>query len=187
MRSTHPFTARQIRLLEGIQGWMREVTDPNAEVTHAESYEWYTETISGIGKIPKIRFRPNSQGIKARIMYDNGLADPVSRDRKDKRQAAREAHNLKIRPKNDRQRLADIFDKEWNNIALKLKKAAFTASYANQLFATSSQKVASPIALLQAIITDEYKDQIRAKKPIQGPAEQEAAKKSYKEELMEVD
>ena len=185
MRNPNPFTARQIKLLEAIREKLRQINDPDSEIITNESYDWYTETITGIGKIPKIRFKPGSQSIKSDIMEQAGLTESISEDRKQKRASARTRHNLRSKPKNDKERLADLFDKEWNNIALKLKKAAFTAAYINQLFSTGQQAVSEPIQLLQNIIREEYKDQIKAGEPIhdQKPAKPES---NYADELIGV-
>jgi len=188
MRNPNPFTARQISLLEAIRNRLREINDPDPEIITNESYEWYTETIAGIGKIPKIRFRPGSQSIKSDIMEQAGLTESISDDRKQKRSLARTRYKLDTKPKKDKERLADLFDKEWNNIALKAKKATFTAAYINQLFSTSQQSVSKPIRLLQSVIQEEYKDQIKAsKEPIHDPEPVEKPESSYADELMEVD
>jgi len=187
MRNPNPLTARQIRLLEAIRNRLRKINDPDPEVITNESYEWFIETITGIGKIPKIRFKPGSQSIKSEIMEQAGLTESISHDRKQKRSQARTRHNLHFKPKTDTERLADLFDKEWNNIALKLKKAAFTAAYINQLFSTNQQTVSEPIQLLQSIIQEEYKDKIKAGKPIHDPEPaQKKPESSYADELMEV-
>ena len=183
MRNPNPFTDRQIRLLEAIRERLREINDPDPEIITNESYGWYTETIAGIGKIPKIRFKPGSQSIKSEIMEQAGLTESISHDRKQKRSQARTRHNLCSKPKKDKERLADLFDKEWNNIALKLKKAAFTAAYINQLFSTGQQAVSEPIQLLQSIIQEEYRDHIKAKEPIHDP-EPAKPESSYADELM---
>ena len=186
MRNPNPFTARQIKLLEAIREKLRQINDPDPEIITNESYDWYTETITGIGKIPKIRFKPGSQSIKSDIMEQAGLTESISDDRKQKRSQARDRHNLNSKPKTDTERLADLFGKEWNNIALKLKKAAFTAAYINQLFSTGQQQVSDPIQLLQSIITEEYKDQIKIGEPIHDP-EPAKPESSYEDELMGVE
>jgi hypothetical protein len=188
MRNQNPFTVRQIRLLEAIRKKLREINDPDLEIITNESYNWYTETIAGIGKIPKIRFKPGSQSIKSNIMEQAGLTESISEDRKLKRSQARTRHKLDSKPKKDKERLADLFDKEWNNIALKLKKAAFTAAFINQLFSTSQQTISDPIELLQCIIQEEYKDQIKAGEPIHDPEPaQEEPESNYADELMQVE
>jgi hypothetical protein len=125
-------------------------------------------------------------------MEGAGLTESISEERTEKRTSARQAHNIKSKPKNNRERLSDLFDKEWNNIMLKLKKATFTAAYINGLFAGPTQTISEPMQLLQTIIQDEYKHQIKPRSPIhtEAPTKENPAKeapKGYDEELMEVE
>ncbi len=126
-------------------------------------------------------------------MEGAGLTESISEERTEKRTTARQAHSIKSKPKNNRERLSDLFDKEWNNIMLKLKKSTFVAAYINGLFAGHTQTISEPMQLLQAIIQDEYKHQIKPKKPIHkepDPDQEKPAQKpqkGYDEELMEVE
>ena len=62
------------------------------------------------------------------------------------------------------------------------------ASHAKQLFTTGQQTVSEPISLLQQIISEEYKDQIKAGKPLhEREAAQTGPESSYKDELMKVE
>jgi len=187
MRNPNPFTSRQIYLLQAIREKIRQINDPDSEVIRHDSYKWYVENLAGFGKIPKITFKPNSQYIKSEIMIEAGLTESISEDRKHKRASARTQHNVISKPKNDKQRLADLFDKEWNNIALKLKKAAFTAAFINQLFATLHQQISVPIQLLQGIIMDEYKSQIKTEEPIHDLSPARTESRYYEDELLEVE
>jgi len=47
---------------------------------------------------------------------------------------------------------------------LKAKKATFTVALINHLFATETQTIADPIALLQQIVIDEYAPHINIKR-----------------------
>jgi len=179
MRNQNPFTQRQIRLLEAIREKLQEVNDPDPEIITNESYEFYTETKKDFGQIPKLRFRPNSTRIKAEIIDSAGLIDESQKEKK-------AAIRAKFSIKKARNAKANLFESEWNNIMHKLKKATFTLAYINQLFATGSQQVADPIALLQSIIQEEYKDRIKAKEPIHDPGQAKPGS-SYKDELMEAE
>ena len=75
IRNPNPFTPRQLRLLEAIQEKILEINDPEPEIITHGSYEWYTEQTRQFGKIPKIRFYPNSCLAKAEIIEKAGLVD----------------------------------------------------------------------------------------------------------------
>ena len=157
-RTQNPFTDRQIRLLQAIQAKLREIDNPNKSCVTHESYWFDDETTKNYGKIPKIRFRPNSQSIKAGIMRSAGLIESVSAIRKEKLARIKDkiGYEARFRPKTDRDRLADLFDKEWNNLMFKAKKAVFTLALLNQSFANGDEPVAEPVVLLQGIVMEKF-------------------------------
>jgi len=181
MRNPNPFTARQVRLLEAIHNRIREINNPDPEVITNESYEFHTEQTKQFGKIPKLRFRPNSSRIKAEIVDSAGLIDESLKEKKAEIRAKfgiREARNAK----------ANLFESEWNNIMLKAKKATFTVGLINQLLATSHQTISSPMALLQSIVMEEYKGQIKTNNPLQTANPKENREiKGYAQELAELE
>lgn len=185
MRNPQPFTDRQIRLLETIREKIRQINDPDPDIITHESYEFHIEQTKQFSKIPKIRFRPNSGQIKARIIEKAGLIDESQNIKKAeirKKFGIREARNSK----------ANLFESEWNNIMLKAKKATVVAAYINQLFATDQQTIAEPMKLLQSVVIDEYPKQIKAKRGLIHSKEKPETKennsfRSYEEELMEVE
>ena len=157
MRNLNPITDRQIRLLEAVRDKICQINDPDPEVIIDESYEFHVVATKQFGKIPKIRFTPNSCHIKAELAKKSGIIDE-----------SKEMEIVCLRhlygvtgARNSRARL---FEEEWNNMMLKAKKAAFTVALINQLFATMDQTASKPIQLLQQIIMDEYAPQIKAKK-----------------------
>ena len=181
MRNSNPYTNRQIRFLEAIREKLREINDPEPEIITNESYEFHAAQTKQFGKIPKIRFGPNSCQIKAEIIEKAGMIDESQSEKKAeirKKYGIREARNSK----------ANLFESEWNNIMLKVKKATFTAAYINQLFATGRQTVSEPIALFQSIVMEEYAGQIKATNPIEtsNPRENTVVK-SYTDELAELE
>jgi len=157
MRNPNPLTARQIRLLEAIREKIREINDSDPEIITNESYEFHAEQNKQFGKIPKIRFRPNSCQIKAGLIEKAGLIDE---SQSEKKAEIREKYGIR-EARNSR---ANLFESEWNNIMFKVKKAIFNAAYINQLFATGQQTVSDPIALLQGIVMEEYAGQIKVKR-----------------------
>ena len=157
MRNPNPFTERQIRLLEAVREKIRQINDIDPEIIRYDSYEFRAEQTKQFGKIPKIKFRPNGCCIKAGLIEKAGLIDESRSEKKAKirkKFGIREARNSQ----------ANLFESEWNNIMLKVKKATFTAAYINKLFATGQQTVAVPITLLQQIVMEEYRGQIKVNK-----------------------
>ena len=184
IRKQSPFTKRQIRLLEAIQKKMKEINDPEKSYISHESYLFKVKQTKQFGKIPKIVFTPHGTQIKADIIRNAGLVNK-SRDREI------EQIRTKIGFTNPRDKehriLARLFEAEWNNIMLKAKKSTFTVALINNLFATGSEQVASPVLLLQGIVMDEYnRDIISDKKVVQQGKRQnkDLSKKNYKDELM---
>jgi hypothetical protein len=185
MRNPQPFTERQIRLLEAIREKIRQITDPDPEIITHESYEFHIEQTKQFGKIPKIRFRPNSGQIKEKIIEKAGLINESRNEKKAeirKKFGITEARNSK----------ANLFESEFNNIMHKAKKATVIAANINQLFATDQQTIAEPMQLMQQVVMDEFSNQIRAKRKAihskEKPETQENKRvRSYEEELMEVE
>jgi hypothetical protein len=162
IRNSNPFTPRQLRLLEAIQEKIFEINDPEAEIITNESYEWYAEQTKQFGKIPKIRFYPNSCLAKSEIIEKAEIIDE-----------AKQQENKKLRekligidtPRDKESRIqARLFESEWNNIMLKAKKATFTVGLINQLFCLTQQTISDPVEHLQRIVMDEYSPQIDSSK-----------------------
>ena len=185
MRNASAFTERQIRFLEAIREKIRQISDPDPDIISHESYEFYTENTKVFGKTAKLRFKPKSSKIKAEIVQSAGLVDE-----------SREKELVEIRQKHGVQKarngLAMLFESEWNNIMLKLKKAVFVAGYINQLFAEDNQLLSEPVILMQWIVKGEYSSQIKAKRdPIQAgksaTGQESRGFKRYDKELAEVE
>jgi len=157
LRNQNPFTERQIKLLNAVQDKIREINDPHPEVIRNESYEFFIQATKQFGKIPKIKFKPNCTQIKSELIIKADLRDY---ERQQEIAAIRKRYGIK----QGRNREANLFESEWNNIMLKCKKATATLATINQLFANPRQIVSDPIALMQEIVLDEYGGQIKAKK-----------------------
>ena len=161
IRNPNPFTERQLRLLKAIQKKINEINDPDPEIITHESYEWFTEQTKQFGKIPKIRFYPNSCLAKAEIIEKAGL---INESRQQEIAQLRENIGIK-KPRDKESRImARLFESEWNNIMLKAKKATFTVALINQLFCSIDQTISEPIEHLQNIVMEEYSPQIKAKR-----------------------
>ena len=187
MRNPNPFTNRQIRLIEAIRERIRQINEPEPEVITDEDYEFHVVQTKEFGSIPKIRFRPNCSQIKAQLIENAGLIDH-SRERE--LNQIRKKYGIKEK----RNSLARLFESEWNNTMLKIKKATFTLALINQLFATQNQAIAEPIRLMQSIVMEEYTLKIKTKrqtlheKEITGSENKEKSTfKPYDEELMEIE
>ena len=191
-RNPNPFTERQLGLLKAIQKKISEINDPDHEIITHESYEWFTEQTKQFGKIPKIRFYPNSCLTKAEIIEKAGL---IKESRQQEIAQLRKNIGIK-KPLDKTSRIrARLFESEWNNIMLKAKKATFTVALINQLFCSNDQTISEPIEHLQNIVMDEYSTQIKTKRNDINRKEKEGSGpetyehnnfKPYDEELREV-
>lgn len=158
MRNINPFTERQVRLVKAVRDKLVQIDDPNPDIITTESYEFHIVATKQFGRIPKIKFKPDSCRIKAELARESGIVDEA---REIEIARLRQSYGLS-EARNSRARL---FEEEWNNIMLKAKKSAFAVALINQLFATNmNQSVSDPIQLLQQIIMGEYAPQINAKK-----------------------
>ena len=192
IRNPNPFTERQLRLLKAIQKKINEINDPDPEIITHESYEWFTEQTKQFGKIPKIRFYPNSCLTKAEIIEKAGLLNELRQQ-----EITQLRQNIGIKKPRDKiSRIrARLFESEWNNIMLKAKKATFTVALINQLFCSMDQTISEPIRHLQNIVMEEYSPQIKNKREgIYGKEKEKIGSekyqnknfKPYDEELKEV-
>ncbi|MBW2594014.1 MAG: hypothetical protein JRE58_13620 [Deltaproteobacteria bacterium] len=136
---------------------MSQINDPNPDIITNESYEVSIKHTKQFGKIPKIRFSPNSSQIKAELVKKAGMVDKY-----------REAEIVRLRRlygvSGARNSKARLFEEEWNNIMFKVKKATFTAGMINQLFAAEYQAVSEPIHILQQVVMEEYASFIKVKR-----------------------
>ena len=193
IRNPNPFTERQTCLLKAVQKKISEINDLDHEIITHESYEWFIEQTNQFGKIPKIRFYPNSCLAKAEIIEKAGLVDESRQQ-----EIAQLRENIGIkRPRDKISRIrARLFESEWNNIMLKAKKATFTIALINQLFCSMDQTISEPIEHLQDIVMDEYSPQIKAKRDDINGKEKEKSRsetqentgvKPYDEELRDIE
>ena len=158
IRNPNPFTQRQIKLLKAIREKIHEINDPDPEIITGESYEWFTAQTKQFGKIPKIRFYPNSCPSKSEIVEKAGL---INESRQQERMRLREKIIGIDAPKDKASRIkARLFESEWNNIMLKAKKATFTVALINQLFCSMDKTVSELIENLQRIVLEEYAPRI---------------------------
>lgn len=193
IRNTNALTERQTRLLEAIQKKICEINDPDPEIITHESYEWFAQQTRQFGKIPKIRFFPNSCLTKAEIIEKAGL---VNESRQQEIAQLRKNIGIK-KPRDKISRIrARLFESEWNNIMLKAKKATFTVALINQLFCSMDQTISEPIKHLQNIVMNEYSPQIKIKrKDINGKEKEKSGSKTqentsikpYDEELRDIE
>ena len=184
IRKRNPFTKRQIKFLESIQDKIREINDPDKPYINHESYSFQTKQTKQFGKIPKIVFAPHGTQIKAEIVSNAGV-DNESRGREIDEIWAK-MKSVNPRDKNHRI-LARLFESEWNNIMLKVKKATFSMALINNLFASGIEQVADPVLFLQKIVMDEYNREIKMDKKIISEEEKvniPISEKSYEDELM---
>jgi hypothetical protein len=161
IRKQNPFTKRQIKFLESIQDKFRKINDPDKPYISHESYSFQIKQTKQFGAIPKILFKPHGTQMKAEIIRNAGLLNE-SRDKEIDQIRAKMGF---VNPRDKAYRiLARLFESEWNNIMFKTKKATFTMTLINNLFAADCQQVADPVLLLQKIVMDEYNQEIKTNK-----------------------
>lgn len=156
MRPQNTFTARQIIFIKAICKEIALINTPDPEIITHESYTWSVIQTRRFGKIPKIRFLPHSCQKKAEIMRQSGLIDPT-------RQREIEKLRNKYSIRELRHGHARLFESEWDNIMLKIKKAAFTIGFINNLFVGDGERIAEPIRLLQAIVLAEHASKLKSR------------------------
>jgi len=148
MRNCNPFTNRQLNFIKALSNKISKIDDPDPEIITDESYHWRIEQTKQFGKIPKIKFHPNSCRIKAEIIRESGLIDD---DRNNKLSGIRVKYGIK----KSKYSKARLFEAELNNIMLKIKKAVYTVGHVNFLFTASGSQISDPLALLQQIVMEE--------------------------------
>jgi hypothetical protein len=136
LNTKNPFTEYQLKFLERIRQELIEIRNPDKDIQDNKDFEFYLEYTKKYGSIPKLRFKPNTQAIKEKIMIDIGYS-PVAN--KDTWQARRD-------------QAAGAFDKTWDNVMFRLKKAGIMFARINELFTTGSETVCKPIQLIQKSI-----------------------------------
>ena len=185
-RNIYPFTSRQLRFLEAIRSKLVQITDPDPEFITHETFEFKIKQTKQFGQLPAIVFKPHSNQIKAEIVREAGLIDKN-----------REAALQKIRDKYgihaQRHKEARLFNAEWDNLMLKVKKAVYASAWINKLFATERQVVSAPIKILQQIVMQEYGKEIGQTfshihdgKAVRSIPEVRCVE-SYKDKLMDLD
>ena len=160
IRNPNPFTERQNRLLDAIRKKICEINDPQPEIITHESYEWVIKQTKQFGKIPKIRFYPNSCITKAELIKDAGL---INESKHQKIVELRKKIRIETPRDKENRIMARLFESEWNSIMFKAKKATFIVALINQLFCSMDQIISEPIKFLQNIVMEEYSPQIKAK------------------------
>ncbi len=166
MRNCNSFTERQIKLIRALDKKIAEIDDPDPEIITHESYEWKIEQTKQFGKIPKITFHPHSCQVKAEIVRNAGLDN-----------AKREKELSQIRQRygiaESRHSHARLFEAEFNNIMLKIKKAVYTVGFVNNLFTGNGKQIAVPLTLLQQIVLEEQTANFKDKKSVENDKDQQ--------------
>lgn len=156
MRNCNAFTDRQFKLLNALNAKIAEIDDPDPGFITHESYEWRVEQTKQFGKIPKVKFYPHSCQIKASIIRSAGLENAER-----EKELSNIRHRYGIRESQHGH--ARLFEAEFNNIMLKVKKAVYTVGFINNLFTGDGGQVAAPLALLQQIVLEEQACNFREK------------------------
>lgn len=190
-----PFTDRQNKLLNAFSKKIREIEDPDPPILTNQFCEWTEVTLKEIGTIPKPVLKPFPQQIKAEIMRAAGLDHMVSDKGKEKRRNNREKVGFRQQYKlRDVSRLAQNFDKVWQEIAVKLKSWFLGPAIVNHLFMKPDEQIAEPIQMYQSILMTEntatfkltqedLKKAYAAQQRYGEPQDSDASALSYEEKL----
>ncbi len=154
-RNPNPFTERKIRFISAVRTRLNLIDNPTDIIT-PERYTWIVCAIVPFGKIPKLKFSPHPNRIKAEIMRNAGLVDGISPSRKENIRAIYEKYDIVTARRKEDVILADLFNKEWNELMFAFKRAVFTSGYLNHVFAKTNQSLSDPAKLMQAIVKEEY-------------------------------
>ena len=179
---TPPQQSKQSRFLTALTNRLRQMDDPNPEVITHDSYHYHETTLKGIGTIPKITFTPYGQStkIKAEILRKSNLGNE---SRQQEIAQIRAKFGLKTARDTQNRILARLFESYWTNYWRSIRTALARIEQAQKLFITTSDKgetISEPMKILMGnvVLSTEEKE-----KPNQNKKE----KKSYMDELMEVE
>jgi len=164
LHNPNPFTELQSKFLNRIHEELAAIRNPEKDVLDNRDFELYLEHTKTFGTIPKIRFIPNTQTIKEKIMSDVGYTPVTKKDTWQKR----------------RDQAAGAFDKHWDNLMFRLKKAGVMFARLNELFTADGENVSELIHLIQLCINPKpLETKIYPKSP------RETKSQSYTRELSE--
>ena len=170
---------KQHRFLEALTNRLKEIDNPDPDIITHGSYEYRELNLKGTGIIPKITFTPygKSTRIKGEIMRSANLNNAP---RKREIDEIRKKFGLKQARDTETRILARLFESYWNNYWRSIKTALGRIEQAQKLFITKpNQTLSEPMKILmgnKAEIMQEKEDKKERKE-----------KKSYAEELMEID
>ena len=174
------FALKQLRFLKVLTNRLQELDDPNPDVITHDSYEYHETCLKGIGVMPKITFKPygKSTQIKAEIMRSANIDDE---SRKREIDEIRKKYGIKTARDTETRILARLFESYWNNYWRSIRTALSRIEQAQRLFITNPERnetISKPMRILIGNVAD-------IKEAKQG--EEKQGKKSYADELMEVD
>ena len=176
--------SKQSLFLFALRSRLVELDDPDPEVITHDNYKYHETTLKGIGTIPKITFNPfgKSSQTKAQIIRHANLDN---KSRQTEIVQIRAKFGLKTARDTENRILARLFESYWNGYWRSVKTALSRIEQAQKLFITQSKSekgetISEPMKILMGnvVLSTEEKE-----KPNQNRKE----KKSYRDELMEVE
>ena len=183
---------KQSIFIQSLSKKLKEVDDPDPDVITHNSYEYHSVTLKHFGIVPKLTFKPygKSTQIKAEIMRSTNLDDE---SRQQEINEIRKEYGLKTARDTEIRILARLFESYWNNYWRSIKTALGRIEQAQKLFITKpNQTLSEPMKILMGdkAISIDKADKI-GNKDDENKKDNEnmtkIEKKTYAEELMEVD
>ena len=176
------FVLKQHQFLKALTNRLQELDDPNPDIITHDSYEYHETNLKGIGVMPKITFKPygKSTQIKAEIMRSANIDDE---SRKKEIDEIRKKFGLKQARDTETRILARLFESYWNNYWRSIRTALSRIEQAQRLFITNPERnetISKPMRIMLGNVGVFPNKQ-------QEIEESQKEKKSYAEELMNID
>ena len=173
---------KQELFLIAFRNKLKEIDDPNPDIITHDSYEYIKKNLRGIGIIPKITFKPYGQGIriKGEIMRSANIYD---KDIEREIDEIREKYGPKKTKDKENRILARRFESYWNNYWRGIRTALNRIEQAQKLFITDRTKnmtISEPMQIMMGTKAGVPNTEKQNNENIK-------EKKSYMDELMEVD
>jgi len=179
---------KQKLFLVSLRDKLIEFDDPNPSIITHDSYEYIVKNISGIGRIPAIRFFPYGRTvkIKADIMRSANIHDHKLEKEIDE---IRAKYTPKVAKDKESRILARRFESYWNSYWRGVRTAINRIEQAQKLFITSkSETISKPMQILMGNKLNMIHKNNQTNQDNQTNQNNQNQKtKSYADELMEVD
>ena len=182
-----PHQSKQSLFLTALHKKLQEIDNPDPDIITHDSYQYHEINLKSMGIIPKITFKPygKSTQIKAEIMHQANLYDESRQREIDE---IRKKFGLKTARDTETRILSRLFESYWNGYWRSIKTALTRIEQAQKLFITNTEKgetISKPMRILMGNVVPNNRGKVVPNEENQD--EKNIQKKSYTDELMEVD